>query len=84
MTSIVGIDLLQRVVARREQRLVGGAGDAVPVGVELGLPEVRLVRLVADDDVLHGREGAGDVLREGDELALSLRSTVIDRGRAAG
>ena len=67
MTSIVRIHGLQRVVTAREQRLVRTWGDIPPLRVELRLPEVRLVRLVADDDVLHGRERARHLLLEGDE-----------------
>ena len=68
------IDLLERVVASSEQCLIGGAGRRRSVGVELGLPEARLVRLVADDHVFHGRERAGDLLLEGDEPVGTLRT----------
>ena len=51
------VDALERVVAGRQRRLVGGARERRARARELRLPEPRLVRLVADDEVLHLRVG---------------------------
>ena len=63
-----GIDRLQCVVGRREQRLVGGPRQIGPGGAELRLPEARLVWLVADHVVLHERIRTRELLEEGREL----------------
>jgi hypothetical protein len=63
------------VVRAREQCLVRGAGDVPAARVELRLPEPRLIRLVADDDVFHRRERPSDLVEERDELHVGAGSS---------
>ena len=49
------VDSLERVVREREHLLVGGSRDTATARGELRAPEARLVRLVADDELLHLR-----------------------------
>ena len=49
------VDGLERVVRQREHLLVGRPGEPAPARRELRPPEARLVRLVADDELLHLR-----------------------------
>src|SRR5215218_9320074 len=72
---------LDRVVAARQQRLVGARGGARAVAIELGLPEVAEVGLVPDVD----RPDLRVAIKErGDEAAVggALGSRV--RGSARG
>ena len=67
MTEICGIDTLEHVVGGREVGTERGGGRVLPRRVELRTPERRLVRLVADHEVLHvGVDGSedADVRRE--------------------
>ena len=61
---------LDGVVRAREQRFVRGRGGVAAVERELRQPEAVVVRLVADDHVLHGRVAAHDRGRERGEVPL--------------
>lgn len=66
---------LDRVVAARHQRLVGGGGGARAIAIELLPPEVSEVRLVPDVDRSDLREA---IEQRGDEAAV-LRGYVNRR-----
>src|SRR5947208_15869450 len=76
-----GVPALDRVVAAREQRLVGGGGGARPAAVELGLPEAAEVRLVPDVD--GGYLGVA-VEQGGNEAAVGSAGGYTARRRARG
>ena len=77
------IDCLQRVVGLPEDPRVRGACETGAPGAELRLPEARLVRLVADSNVLHLAVGARDLGDEGDEL-VRRRGGAEERACPAG
>ena len=65
------IDRLERVVGPRKHRLVCGGGERPSGGVELRLPEIWLVRLVPDHEILHLGKGERHLLDELGELRRS-------------
>ena len=77
------IDRLQRVVGPAQDPRVRGACETRAAGAELRLPEARLVRLVADADVLHLAVGAGDLRDERNEL-VRRRGGVEEGARGVG
>ena len=89
-----GPEGMKHVVAAGEQRLVGRRSGARAVGVVLRAPEVRRVRFVSDDDVVHAREaldripGVGTellprVVRERRGATCTVRTTRITRAPCA-